>query len=258
MRSFPKKIVRDQSALELINYYFEKGFRACGIEGIDMLMRIDGIIMNHKKIRRIKKQYHLVTEIRRKNPYRQMTLKSGEHASVKNLLNRDFYPLFPDEVYSTDMTYLYYGKSERAYLSATKDLATNEIISYKMMKTPTVAAFVDEFKTVIDRVPKEQRKKLMIHSDQGFQYTHESFRKLLQETGVTQSMSRRGNCLDNAPIESFFGHLKDLLNLKDCISFEDVENEVNRKINYYNHVRPQKALNKKPPAVYRGLLSGFL
>lgn len=223
-----------------------------------MLMRTDGLIMNHKKIRRIKKQYQLITEIRKKNPYRQMTLESGEHASVKNLLNRDFYPLFPDEVYSTDMTYLYYGKSEKAYLSATKDLATNEIVSYKMMKTPTVASFVDEFKSMLERIPKQQRKKLMIHSDQGFQYTHESFRKALKEAGVTQSMSRKGNCLDNAPIESFFGHLKDLLNLKECMSFEDIEKEVASKISYYNNVRPQKGLNKKPPAVYRGLLSGFL
>lgn len=224
---------------------------------MDMLLRKDGIVMNHKKIARIKREYGIQTKIRRRNPYRDIPLKSREHKIIPNLLRRDFYPLQPDEIYSTDMTYLYFGKCEKAYLSATKDLATNEIVSYKLMRTPTVSAFTSEFKEVLNKLPKETKENLTIHSDQGFQYTHPDFIELLKMEGVKQSMSRQGNCLDNAPIESFFGHFKDLLDLKACKTIEDVQKDVERVMNYYNKVRPQKALNKKPPAEYRGLLSGF-
>lgn len=224
---------------------------------MDMLLRRDGIVINHKKIARIKREYGLISKIRRRKPYRNIPLRSGEHEVVPNLLRRDFYPLQPDEIYSTDMTYLYFGNCDKAYLSATKDLATNEIVSYKLMRTPTVSAFTSEFKTVLKKLPKDIKANLIIHSDQGFQYTHPEFINLLKEEGVKQSMSRRGNCLDNAPIESFFGHFKDLLDLKSCRTIEEVEKDVERAMNYYNKVRPQKALNKKPPAEYRGLLSGF-
>ena len=91
----------------------------------------------------------------------------------------------------------------------------------------------------------------MIHSDQGFHFTHLSYRKKLEDNGITQSMSRRGNCLDNAPIESFFGTLKDHLNLKKCKSLADVKKEVTKVINYYNYKRPQIGLKKMPPKEYR-------
>lgn len=142
-------------------------------------------------------------------------------------------------------------------MSATKDLCTNEIVSFRLMRSPVVSHFVDEFRMLIDKISPIERRNLMIHSDQGFQYSHPAFSQLLREAGIKQSMSRRGNCLDNAPIESFFGHLKDELNLKECLAFEEVDKEVKRAIKYYNYERPQAALNKKPPVEYRGLLSGF-
>lgn len=253
----PKRILRDNKDLKIITTYFKDSREKAGILTLDMLLRRDGIKINNKKIARIKKEYGLFTRIRRRNPYRDIPLKSQENQHVPNLLNRDFYPLHPDEVYSTDMTYLFYGKCEKAFLSATKDLGTNEIVSFKLMKTPTVTAFVNEFKQLLYNLPKRRREGLMVHSDQGFQYTHPSFRDLLREAGVTQSMSRRGNCLDNAPIESFFGHFKDLIETKHCKSFEEVEDRVKETINYYNNERPQRALSKKPPAEYRGLISGL-
>lgn len=208
--------------------------------------------INHKKIARLKNEYGMVTKIRRKNPYKN--LPTSEHVDIPNVVNRNFKAPLPDQIYSTDMTYLFYGKGEKAYLSATKDLGTNEIISYKVMRTPIIGHFREEFRQLLSRLPEETRNSLVIHSDQGFQYTHKAYRELLQEYGVTQSMSRKGNCIDNAPIESFFGHFKDNLNLKDCRSFKEVEEEVSSTMNYYNNDRPQLALNKKPPAVYRGLI----
>jgi transposase InsO family protein len=256
-KACPERFKKDAQALAIIKKYFIKSFEKAGIVTLDMLMRKDGFIINHKKIARIKREYGLITKIRRRNPYREIPLKSREHKIIPNILRRDFNSLQPDEIYSTDMTYLFYGKCEKAYLSATKDLATNEIVSFNLMRTPTVSAFTQEFKKLIEKLPGHKKANLIIHSDQGFQYTHPDFIKLLHEHGVTQSMSRAGNCLDNAPIESFFGHFKDLIDLKSCRTIEDVEKEIKRKINYYNTERPQKALNKKPPAEYRGLLSSF-
>jgi transposase InsO family protein len=227
-----------------------------GIRTIDMMIRnSESEVINHKKIERIKNEYGLITEIRRKNPYKH--LPGSENAQIPNLLQREFVTPLPDNIYSTDMTYLFYGRGEKAYLSATKDLGTNEIVSYNLMRTPSVGQFIEEFRKKFESLPINVRSSLVVHSDQGFQYTHEAFRNLLKEAGVTQSMSRRGNCIDNAPIESFFGHFKDLLELKKCKTFEDVADEIKTMIDYYNKERPQKALNKKPPAVYRGLISSF-
>lgn len=248
---------RDKEALRLISYYFEKSRRKAGIITLDLTMRRNGVFFNHKKIARIKRVYDLHTKIRRRNPYKGITSSAKTHETIPNILKRDFIHPLPDQVYSTDMTYLYYGNCEKAYLSATKDLATNEIVSFKLMRTPSVSNFIEEFKMLIGKMPKSKKTNLTIHSDQGFQYTHPEFVKLLAQAGVTQSMSRKGNCLDNAPIETFFGHFKDLLELKNCKTFEDVEKEVKTSMHYYNYERPQKGLNKKPPVEYRGLLNGF-
>ncbi len=244
--------------MEVITKYFEKSRRKGGIITLDLMLRRDGIIINHKKIARLKRQYGILTKIRRKNPYKGFSTAIHEHSFIPNLLQRDFVRLRPDEAYSTDMTYLYYGNCQKAYLSATKDLATNEIISHRLMKTPSVSHFVEEFKEIINKVPVDKRNNLIIHSDQGYQYTNPSFIRLLKSTNIKQSMSRRGNCLDNAPIESFFGHFKDLIEIRKCKSFDEVEKEVNKTISYYNNERPQKALNKKPPVEYRGLISLFI
>lgn len=247
---------KDQADLNLVQTYFQKSRERAGIRIIDMMIRnSEKKIINHKKIARLKREYGLITKIRRRNPYKN--LPSSENAHIPNILKREFVVPLPDQVYSTDMTYLFYGNGEKAYLSATKDLGTNEIVTFNLMRTPTISHFTEEFRKKLETLPANVRSSLIIHSDQGFQYTHDAFRSLLKEFGVGQSMSRRGNCLDNAPIESFFGHFKDQLELRKCKTFDDLTKEVNGTMNYYNLERPQKALNKKPPAVYRGLISGF-
>lgn len=248
---------RDLEALKIINHHFEISNKKAGIIMLDMILRRNGHIINHKKIARIKREYGLYTKIRRRNPYKGIILNAKTHKLIPNVLNRNFIQPLADKAYSTDMTYLYYGKCEKAYLSATKDLGTNEIVSYNLMRTPAVSQFVDEFKRLLSKLPKDKRSNLLIHSDQGFQYTHPYFIELLKNLGVTQSMSRRGNCLDNAPIENFFGTFKDLAELKECKTYEEVCIEVTKTINYYNNERPQKSLNKKPPAECRGLLNCF-
>jgi putative transposase len=256
LRNQNTRAEKDRSSLQVVREFFEKSRGKGGIRTIDMMIRNSkNKPINHKKIRRLKNEYGLITRIRRKNPYKN--LPTSENAVVPNILKRDFLTPLPDQIYSTDMTYLIYGTGEKAYLSATKDLNTNEIVSYKVMKTPSISVFVKEFSQFLTKLDPKIRNALIIHSDQGFQYTHESYRNLLKDLGVTQSMSRRANCYDNAPIESFFGHFKDLIDLKKCQTYEELNNEVKVVIDYYNYERPQKALNKKAPAYYRGLINSF-
>ena len=111
---------------------------------------------------------------------------------------------------------------------------------------------IDGISNLLERLSKETREKLIVHSDQGFHYTSSPYRNLLSHYGVTQSMSRRGNCLDNAPIESFFGHMKDELELKSCETYEDLQKHIDSFIYYYNNERPQWGLKGKTPAECRG------
>ena len=143
------------------------------------------------------------------------------------------------------------------YLAAVKDLCTKEIVGKSISNRIDIQLTNSALDKALKRLSKEQKEKLMIHSDQGFHFTHFSYRLKLKNSGVTQSMSRKGNCIDNAPIESFFGHFKDLLELEGCKNLDDVKKEVTKKINYYNHRRPQLGIKKMPPSEFRRHLESF-
>jgi putative transposase len=212
--------------------------------------RSEGLIINHKKIARIKIKYNLETKIRRKNKYKYFAKKKHEHESFPNILDRKFDQKEPDRVYSTDITQINYG-DKKAYVAAVKDLCTKEIVGKSVSNRIDLRLTNSALKKALNQLTKEEKERLMIHSDQGFHFTHISYRNKLKENGVTQSMSRKGNCIDNAPIESFFGQLKDLLELDGCKNIGDIEKEVTKQINYYNHRRPQLGIKKMPPSEYR-------
>ena len=212
--------------------------------------RSEGLIINHKKIARIKKKYNLETKIRRFRKFRNFAKKKIEHATCPNFLEQNFKTLEADKIYSTDITELKYGKN-KAYLAAVKDLCTNEIVSKSVSNRIDLKLTNEAIRKAISKLEMDKREKLIVHSDQGFHFTHISYRKYLSDNGVLQSMSRRGNCLDNAPIESFFGTLKDHLELDKCKNLDDVKKEVTKKINFYNCERPQLKLKKMPPKEYR-------
>ena len=243
------KVQKDASDLCLIQEIFYKKHKKAGIRTIAMILQNKyGITMNLKKIARIKKQYGLITQIRKKNPYNVIFKKGLEHRTAPNLLHRQFDVNVPDTVYSTDISYLIYKGGQRAYLSATKDLATKEIVAFTVGRDLSMqTAFIGLEETL----KQKDCSKLMIHSDQGTHYTHPLYVNKLKEFGVTQSMSRKGNCLDNAPIESFFGHLKDDVDIKSCQTFEEVKSKVENYIYYYNNERYQWNLNKMTPAQRR-------
>ena len=208
------------------------------------------VIMNAKKISRLKREYCLKTVIRRKSAYRKNHLDGSEHLIAKNLLNRRFNPAQPDQVYSTDVSYLEYRKGY-AYLSATKDLATKEIVAYSVMGDLKMHGVLEGISPRLSRLSKSVRMGLMIHSDQGAHYTNKGYANVLKSYGVTQSMSRKGTCLDNAPIESFFGHMKDEVEIKSCATLEEVRKVISKYIRYYNYKRNQWGLKKMTPVAYR-------
>ncbi len=213
--------------------------------------RTYGTKINLKKIIRVKKKYGLTTLIRKRSVYRALFKKGEEHKVAPNLISRDFNPRKNEVCLSTDVTELRYAVGQKAYLSATKDLRTKEIVSFNVSARPTIDFVIEDLKSYFDNLSAKQRKMTILHSDQGFQYTSFSFRYLLERYGITQSMSRKGNCLDNAPIESFFGHLKDEVDCRDCKNVKEVKMKIKNYIIYYNNYRPQWGLKQKTPAEAR-------
>lgn len=243
---------KDQKSYELIKEVFEDRKEKIGIRQIKMILNNRyNIVMNKKKIARIKNKFQLITKIRKRNGYKHFAKKLHEHQSVPNYLNREFVRHRADDVYSTDITQFNYGDGKKAYLAVFKDLGTKEIISSEISQRMDVNLVNGALDKALFKLSFKKRAKLMIHSDQGFHFTHYAFRKKLQENGITQSMSRKGNCIDNAPVESFFGYLKDHVELKGCDSFEKLKNKVNVEIDYYNNERPIWDLKKMPPSLYR-------
>jgi len=167
-----------------------------------------GIIYNLKRIKRIMRKYGINCPIRKANPYRRMRKATKECTVVPNLLNRNFKQNIPGKVLLTDITYLFYGKSKKAYLSTIKDGSTNEILAYNVSNNLMLNLVIDTILKVKKNKNIKLTKDAFIHSDQGFHYINPTVQRIIKGCGLGQSMSRRGNCWDNAPQESFFGHFK--------------------------------------------------
>ncbi|WOO88879.1 DDE-type integrase/transposase/recombinase [Mollicutes bacterium LVI A0078] len=145
-------------------------------------------------------------QIRLLHTNRNIWNDAKERSIALNILKQQLKSDTPYEKLSTDITYLYYSKVQKAYLSAVKDLATGEIVSYEVLPQMGIELSLN----VIEKLPKNKiTNKTMIHSDQGVHYTNLVYRMKLKENKIIQSISRKGHCLGNAPIESFFGHFKD-------------------------------------------------
>lgn len=200
------------------------------------------------------KKYNLKCPIRKANPYRRMMKATKEHSTCENKVNRQFKTGIPYNILLTDITYLFYGNNKRCYLSTIKDAETNEILAYYLSENITLEMSLETVKRLKKNKHIILNEKVKIHSDQGAHYTSPTFHKLLEKYNIEQSMSRRGNCWDNAPQESFFGHMKDELHLDNCLTFKDVKYEIKEYIDYYNNYRYQWNLKKMTPVMYRNHL----
>lgn len=242
---------RDHEDFLLIQEIFEAGKRKYGWRMIRMKLEEQGVVMNHKKIIRIMKKYRLFAKIRRKNPYKMIMKKSLEHRTCENKLARNFRQKVPGTVFSTDITYLPF-RHRFAYLSVVKDVASGEVVAWYLSPHIDMALVMD---TVDDMEKKiASLSRVMIHSDQGFHYTNPVYMAQIKSLGMDQSMSRKSNCIDNAPIESFFGHLKDDVDFQDCTNFEELRLRIAAYMEYYNHERPQWSRKKMTPVQYRNHL----
>jgi len=170
-------------------------------------------------------------------------------AIAPNLLNRDFSASAPNRKWVTDVTeFSIFGK--KLYLSPILDLYNGEIISYNLSDSPNFAQTVDMLQTAFDKIP--DNTNLILHSDQGWQYQMKKYQQMLRKKGIRQSMSRKGNCLDNAVMENFFGHVKsELLYLMVFSSVEHFIVELTDYLQYYNCKRIKIKLKGLSPVDFR-------
>ena len=193
----------------LLKCIYDAFKRKIGYRGLYMaLEELLEIPMNHKKILRLMRKYNLFSKIRRKNPYKNIAKATQEHRTVPNLLNRQFTQDEPAKVFVTDITYLQMKTGQIAYLYCVKDVASREIVVYELSVSLSMGIVYRTLRKLNEALAGNVHPEAMIHSDQGFHYTHPEYQKRVKEMQLTQLMSRRGNCLDNAPIESFLAILK--------------------------------------------------
>jgi len=181
--------------------------------------------------------------------------KSLEHRTFENKLNRNFDQRIPFKVFCTDITYIPFNY-RFAYLSMVKDIASGEIVSWKLSRHLEMDIVLRTLRNLKDNV-LAPLKDVLIHSDQGFHYTNPQYISEVAKLGMVQSMSRKGNCIDNAPIESFFGHFRDDVDYKSCKTFEELHLRIEDYVKYYNHERYQWDLKKMTPVEYRNHLLEF-
>lgn len=199
-----------------------------------------------KRIRRLMDLMGLKSHIRRSNGY---STKTSYVNIEENILNRDFTAEKPNEKWVTDITHMTYGFGNKAYLSAIKDLYDGSIIAYKVGRYNDNPLVMNTIKAAVKANPDATP---LIHSDRGSQYTSKEYRYITTQAGMTRSMSRVGNCIDNAPIESFFGHFKcESYNLKNYRTYEELKKDIDKYIKFYNEERYQERLNSLAPLEYR-------
>lgn len=244
---------QDRRDFELIlEAYQVRGYKK-GAESIymNLLHRDPPVVMNLKKIRRLMKKFGLVCPIRKANAYRRMAKMMKTSNTAENLLQREFECYGPRMVLLTDITYLPYNGTF-AYLSTILDVFTKQILAYVVSESLKVDFVLETVNILIQDYGISLNQETILHSGQGCHYTSFRFIELLHDKKLRQSMSRKGCCWDNAPQESFFGHMKDHIKdqLKNAVAFTQVKAIVDDYMDYYNNGRYQWHLAKLAPNEY--------
>ena len=236
---------KDAALAELIAQQRERSFRTYGYRRMWLWLKSQNIFCNSKTVLRVMKKYDLLAEIRRRRKWQQMGQQIHKY---QNLLNRDFCADRPNSKWVTDISYIHTGQGV-LYLSMIRDLYDNSIVAYKTGTQQTVNLVLDTIRLAMKQEKKRAAEELQLHSDQGFQYTSQAYFQLTQQYGITPSMSRRGNCYDNAMAENFFSILK-----TECIyrhkpaTFTEANEMLERYIYFYNHERIQLKTGEAPLA----------
>ena len=231
---------------EIIKSIYERHKGRYGYRRITDELQNRAIIINHKTVLRLMKSLGLKSIIRVKK-YKSYKGENGKIAP--NILERNFKATAPNQKWATDITE-FNVSGNKLYLSPIIDLFNQEIISYELTERPVFNQVTTMLKKAFKRIPNNTN--LLLHSDQGWQYQMKRYQYLLKEKGIIQSMSRKGNCLDNAIIENFFGILKsEMFYTQKFKSIEQLKQEIDKYINYYNNERIKSNLNKMSPIKYR-------
>ena len=218
-----------------------------GYRRITIAMRNKGYVINHKIVQKLMNNLGLKGKQRKNDKYHSYKGTVGKVAD--NLLNRDFSAIKPFEKITTDVTQ-FNVCDEKVYLSPVLDLFNNEIVSYSISTSPNLEQVREMLNGLFEKLPDDATP--IFHSDQGWQYQHAEYQRLLAEHNITQSMSRKGNCMDNGAMENFFGRLK--VEMFYGEKFESVNafiDELNKYINYYNNERISLKLKGMSPVQYR-------
>ncbi len=237
---------------EIINIFKQHKGRY-GYRRIMTVLRTKGYLINHKTVLKLMKNLGLKGKQRKNDKYHSYKGKIGKVAD--NLLKREFYADKPFEKLATDVTQFKVG-NEKVYLSPVMDLFNREIVSYSISLSPNLEQVRDMLQGLFDKLPNEARP--LFHSDQGWQYQHAEYQRLLSEHHITQSMSRKGNCMDNGAMENFFGRLK--VEMFYGEKFESVNafiDELNNYIYYYNNERISTKLKGMSPVQFRAHSQSF-
>ena len=243
--------LKDRADFEIIlKAYKHRGYNK-GAKGIymNLIHQEELIVMNLKKIRRLMKKYNLICPIRAANPYRRMAKALKTSNVADNIVNREFTKYGPRMILLTDITYIPYN-GVFCYLSTILDAFTKQILAYVLSESLEVDFVLETVNQLIEKHGIKLTTETIIHSDQGCHYTSCSFIQLLKDKNLRQSMSRKGNCWDNAPQESFFGHMKDEIDLSKCKEFSEVKAIIDDWMDYYNNERYQWQLAKLSPNEY--------
>ena len=217
-----------------------------GYRRVRMILKQKGFRVSGKKVRQLMKELHCTCQVRMKKYH---SYKGEVGRTAPNLLERNFSASAPNQKWVTDVTeFSLFG--QKLYLSPILDLYSSDIVSFTISERPVLSMVTDMVKAAVAVLPPGAAP--ILHSDQGWQYQHKQYQKLLADNHIRQSMSRKGNCLDNAVIENFFGLLKsELLYLQSFDSLDHFKAELLAYLDYYNHRRIKVKLKGLPPALHR-------
>jgi putative transposase len=243
---------------ELIRTTCKKYLGKWGSRQVTMQVSTKEKTVNHKRIARVMRENGILSKRRSAKPYKNLPKTSDVIEIAENIVNRQysFATLWPLRVFGTDITYLRMKDGKWAYLSVIKDFCTGEIVAHATSLRPDTALVLQTLDLFATHVPLVDRLGGILHSDRGSTYTSKAHCSRTRNLGLLVSMSRKGNCIDNAPTESFFGHMKDELPNTGALTFEELCKTIDEYILDHNTVRKQWHRNKMSPVDYRELLLG--
>lgn len=241
----------NQELEEKIQSIFDENDENYGYRRIQLELKNKGIRVNHKKVQRIMGKLGLKVEKFTRKSRRYSSYQGTVGTVAKNLIHRRFYTNTAYQKLTTDITEFKCSDGFKLYLSPIMDMYNGEILSYGIHMHPTLDFVMKPLEDAL-QIVKDSKYRTTIHSDQGWHYQHKNWVKTLKDHHVFQSMSRKGNCLDNSPMENFFGLLKQEMYYGEALrTYEELKRDIESYINYYNNKRIKQKLAGMSPVQYR-------